>query len=96
MDWGIFQVETILEREEIHGKILLTLTHFGDHTLHHLFPTLDHSFLPYLHDILLQTCKEFKYEFKTCSWWGLTVGQFKQLVRTETNAVPVMLRKKKM
>lgn len=95
MDWGIFQLDTVMDRSDIKGKILLTLTHFGDHSLHHIFPTIDHALLPELHDTLIQTCQEFEADCRESRWWPLIKGQFQQLVRTETNPVPVMLRKKR-
>jgi len=95
LDWGIFQLDTVMDRTEIQG-ILLTLTHFGDHALHHLFPTIDHVHLPELTDILLETCEEFEAQCRTCRWWELIKGQFAQLRRTTTNPVPVSFRKKNM
>uniref|UniRef100_A0A336MXL3 CSON002711 protein n=1 Tax=Culicoides sonorensis TaxID=179676 RepID=A0A336MXL3_CULSO len=93
LDWGIFQLDAVMDRVEIQG-ILLTLTHFGDHALHHLFPTIDHVHLPELQPLLLETCKEFEAVCRDCRWWDLIKGQFEQLRRTEVNTVPVSLRKK--
>lgn len=95
LDWGIFQLDTVVDRSDIKGNILFTLTHFGDHALHHIFPTIDHAFLPHLEPILVQTCKEYEAEYRETRWWSLICGQFQQLVRTETNPIPVMLRKKR-
>lgn len=92
LDWGIFQLDAVMDRTEIQG-ILLTLTHFGDHALHHLFPTIDHIHLPELQPLLLETCKEFEAVCRECRWWELIKGQFCQLGRTEVNPVPVALRK---
>lgn len=92
LDWGIFQLDAVMDRTEIQG-ILLTLTHFGDHALHHLFPTIDHIHLPELQPLLLETCKEFEAVCRECRWWELIKGQFKQLGRAEVNPVPVSLRK---
>lgn len=38
-----------MERKEITGSPFLVLTNFGDHCLHHMFPTLDHSTLEHLY-----------------------------------------------
>ncbi|XP_063698557.1 cytochrome b5-related protein-like [Culicoides brevitarsis] len=92
LDWGIFQLDAVMDRTEIQG-IWLTLTHFGDHALHHLFPTIDHIHLPELQPLLLETCKEFEAVCRECRWWELIKGQFQQLGRTEVNPVPVSLRK---
>lgn len=96
MDWGIMTMDAIMDRTDIQANILLTLTHFGDHCLHHLFPTIDHALLPDLYDTLLSTCKEFETELRTARWWDLIVGQFQQLHRTKPNPVPVSFRKKKL
>lgn len=94
MDWGALTLDTVMDREMIRGNLLFTLTHFGDHCLHHLFPTIDHALLPDLEETVLRTCKEFEVEFRETRWWNLIVGQFEQLLRTEPNPVPVSLRKK--
>lgn len=83
MDWGIFQLDTIIDRQDIRGSHFLSLVHFGDHGLHHLFPTLDEGILPELYPILFDTMHEFKAEFLTYPWWKLIRGQFQQLTRTE-------------
>lgn len=73
-----------MEREELKGNTLLALTNFGDHTLHHLFPTLDHGVLPELYDILFETLFEFEAELQLYPWFFETIkGQFKQLTRTK-------------
>lgn len=95
MDWGLFQLDTCMDRSDIKGNLLLTLTHYGDHSLHHIFPTIDHALLPDLQGVLLQTCKDFEAECRETRWWPLIVGGFEQLVRTEPNPVPVMLRNKR-
>lgn len=66
----------------------LSLTHFGHHTLHHLFPTVDHTRLPALYPILARTMKEFGESFQTRSATELVIGQFRQLARDRTNTVP--------
>lgn len=87
MDWGIYQLDTVMDREDIKGSQFLVLTHFGEHALHHLFPTLDHSLLPQLHDLFYETIEEFEYEVKDCSWFEHIIGQHRQLKRESTNAM---------
>jgi len=87
-DWGLFEVDTIIERTELTHNIVLALTHFGDHSLHHLFPTLDHSVLPFLHSIFYETLEEFKGQAREQSILAHIIGQHKQLVRTAANPVP--------
>lgn len=64
VDWGIFQVIAVVRCDEIDNNLLFTSTTFGNHILHHLLPAVDHSKLPLVHDAFLQTCKEFKIDFK--------------------------------
>lgn len=87
-------LDTVMECETFRGNLFFTLTNFGDHCLHHLFPTVDHALLPDLAKIVLSTCKEFEMEFRSKPWWKMFIGQFEQLLRTEGNPVPVALRVK--
>ncbi|KAF4520005.1 hypothetical protein B566_EDAN007153 [Ephemera danica] len=74
-DWGLSQLDAVL-------------TNFGHHTLHHLFPTVDHAHLPRLYPALAETLDEFRVPFRTSSFSDLIIGQFMQLVRTEPNLEP--------
>ena len=80
-DWGIFQLDTVMDRADIKGSQFMVLTHFGEHALHHLFPTLDHAILPQLRDVFYQTVHEFEYDVKDCSWYEHLKGQLQQLAR---------------
>ncbi|KAF4520003.1 hypothetical protein B566_EDAN007151 [Ephemera danica] len=64
------------------------LTNFGHHTLHHLFPTVDHATLPLLYPALAETLSEFRMPFGVMSVWELVFGQYEQLARIESNPVP--------
>jgi len=83
-DWGIRQIEAVRDRKDITGNLLLVATTFGDHTLHHLFPTVDHSKLPLLYPVFLQTCEEFGVEFKFYTILSLMLGKYKQMARVTT------------
>lgn len=83
MDWGIYNLDTVIDRDELRGNHLLVISNFGDHALHHLFPTLDHGILPELYDILEETLIEFQAVLHHKKWWHCIVGQFKQLARIE-------------
>lgn len=83
LDFGIFQMGATVDRVEGSKTQFMILTLFGEHTLHHLFPTLDQALLPQLHDILLETCKEFDVEFRRFTWGKLFIGQFKELARKD-------------
>lgn len=84
MDFGIYQLSATIDRIDVKDSQFLTLTNFGHHVLHHMFPTLDHGLLPQLHDTLICTCHEFEGELREFPWWKLIVGQFKQLTRSDT------------
>lgn len=83
IDWGIYNLDTVIEREDIRGSHLLVLANFGNHALHHMFPTLDHGILPELYDVFEETLIEFQAELQQKKWWQCIIGQFKQLARTE-------------
>lgn len=82
-DWGIFQMDAVMDRKDITGSHFLVLTNFGDHTLHHLFPTIDHGKLEYLYPVFLKTCKEFGMEWRLSSQLELVKGQYLQLAKDE-------------
>ncbi|XP_026479660.1 cytochrome b5-related protein-like [Ctenocephalides felis] len=94
LDFGKFQIDTVMERQEVTGSLFLVLTTFGDHGLHHLFPTLDHAELPYLYPVFRQVCKEFGMNLRFTSQWDLFKGQFRQLLKTVPNMIaPDKVRK---
>lgn len=76
-------MDTMIDREDLHGNHFLAVANFGDHILHHLFPTLDHGYLKGLYPILHGTAKEFNLEARIQPWAPLIVGQHKQLARIE-------------
>lgn len=88
LDWGVFQLDAVMDRKDITGSHFLVLTNFGDHALHHLFPTLDHGILTYLYPVFLKTCKEFGVEWRLQSQLDLIKGQYRQLAKTEPNQTP--------
>ncbi|EDW04019.1 cytochrome b5-related protein [Drosophila grimshawi] len=87
-DWGLFQLDTIIDRGDLKWSDLLVLTHFGEHALHHMFPTLDHGVLKQLYPELQQTLAEFKCELREINHWGHIKGQNQQLLRTKPNPIP--------
>jgi len=82
-----------MDHKSIKGSLFLVLTHFGDHCLHHLFPTLDHAILPQLYPIFYQTCKEFETELAECNLLHHVIGQFSQLARIEPKTVARGIKK---
>nr|CAD7405177.1 unnamed protein product [Timema poppensis] len=87
-DWGLGQLDAVKDRKWISANILLVLTNFGNHALHHLFPTVDHDKLYDLKGVFKQTCKEFGVDFELAGVWECIAGQFRQLARDKVNPVP--------
>lgn len=85
MDWGLHQMDTSIERNEPINNIFMSLATFSDHTLHHLFPVLDHSLIPLLQETYEDTCKEFGLDLTPKPFMSVVCGQFKQLVRVTPN-----------
>lgn len=83
MDFGIVQMNAVIDCNDIKRSKALSLTFFGNHTLHHMFPTLDNSLLPQLNELFLDTCREFEIQLRELPMWPLVVGQFQQLQRTK-------------
>jgi fatty acid desaturase len=83
MDFGIYQLDTVVDRKDVKVSQFLVLTHLGEHTLHHFFPTLDHGLLPQLNKVFEDTCKEFDTELREFSWYKLLIGHHQQLARTK-------------
>lgn len=89
LDWGLYQLRTITDRSDIKGNHFWALTHFGDHILHHFFPTLDHGMLPQLYPILKRTLDDFNGgELRELSFVRHVIEQNKQLLRVEPNLRP--------
>lgn len=87
LDFGIYQMAATVDRKEANYSVPVSITHFGDHTLHHLFPSLDHALLPQLREILYETCKEFDLELRKWTLLHAAVEQFKQLARTKVTTL---------
>lgn len=87
-DWGLHQVDAIHERKELVGNIYLGLVLFGEHTLHHLFPTIDHVYLKELIPIYQETLQEFGVDMNEKSYPEIIGGTFVQLARNKPNLTP--------
>jgi fatty acid desaturase len=83
LDFGLYQLVTTIDRIEANSNLFMTLSFFGNHTLHHLFPTIDHSLLPQLLEEFMETCKEFELQIEKITMIKGIVGNFQQLARTE-------------
>jgi len=89
-DWGLHMLDTTRDMdksEEKYGSMAkpLVYTTFGNHLLHHMFPTVDHSKLGKLYPALFETLTEFgeKFDFKTLP--QLLLDYHAQLDRTQPN-----------
>ena len=54
---------------------------FNDHTIHHMFPTIDRGVLPEFKGILIETCKEFGVKYKECNFWENCAGVYRAIFR---------------
>jgi fatty acid desaturase len=93
-DFGIYQLSSIIDCSNRKSNQFWTLVSFGQHILHHFFPTLDHGLLPQLHDTFVEVCQEFDQELRELNCWQLIVGQFQQLQRTKPRTREQMKLKK--
>ena len=89
MDFGVLQLDTVIDRIDAKSNQFMVLANFGNHVLHHMFPTLDHGLLPQLNEVFLETCKEFEVEMKEYPWHNLIAGQFMQLTKTNPSALEI-------
>lgn len=69
-DFGICQLRAVIDRPDVNSTLFTSSTMFGDHALHHLFPTVDASRLYILRDVLKQTCLDFGLDVtvRTCTF----------------------------
>ncbi|KOB71837.1 Desaturase, partial [Operophtera brumata] len=74
LDWGIHQLDTVVERIDYAGNHFKSITRFGDHALHHLFPTLDHAELKYLYPTLLKHCEKFETQLRTNTFYEALIS----------------------
>lgn len=72
-----------------HKPLISVLTTFGEHPMHHLFPTVCHSKLKYIKPIVLETLQEFSEGFPEMTQWELFIGTHLQMARTKPNPVSV-------
>jgi len=58
-DWGLCQLDAVGERHDTDHNLLTSLTTYGNHALHHLFPTFDHDQLDHIDHVFRDTCRTF-------------------------------------
>ncbi|XP_039749545.1 cytochrome b5-related protein-like isoform X1 [Pararge aegeria] len=83
LDWGMHELEAVMDRPNINDSHFKVMTFFGHHSLHHLFPTLDHALLEYLYPVFLKQCEKYKANFRQMSQLELFIGQLKMTLKTE-------------
>lgn len=95
LDWGISQLDTTADRFEVMGSHLLSLLTFGDHAVHHLFPTLDQAVLESLYPVIGETLKQFNLNLRMTNHHDMIFGYFKRLAIDKPNVNPPDLLKGK-
>lgn len=96
LDWGLYQLDSTIDRNDIKGSQFMVLTHFGEHILHHLFPTIDHGLLPQLYPVLWQTLDEFNEQLYQYPFLKHLLEQNLQLLRTKAHVKPIHELRKKL
>ncbi|XKL67594.1 hypothetical protein PGB90_003085 [Kerria lacca] len=86
-DWGLHQVDATRDRREIIGNKYVGLIVFGEHTLHHLFPTIDFCYLQQLLPIYYETLEEFGIELNVKPIANIFFNSFLQLARINPNLI---------
>ena len=79
-DWGIHQVDSVRDVKKTPNLFLVSTT-FGNHILHHLFPTVDHSKLDLLWPAFSETCLEFGIEYSFMGAGDMLRGMHLQIMR---------------
>jgi hypothetical protein len=103
-DWGLAQLDCVMDRGDLNGvsvaadgrisssgsawHFVLVLCNFGHHTLHHMFPTVDHFHLRLLYPLFEETLAHFRLRYKVESSAALVGAQFLQLARNVPNTTP--------
>lgn len=86
-DWGEHQVEALLDRKDINANTFAVVTLFGEHALHHMFPTLDHTVLKYLHPLFIKVCEKYKANYRVSTQFQMALGQIKETMRTNFKTI---------
>ncbi|KAI9010183.1 hypothetical protein DFJ74DRAFT_686289 [Hyaloraphidium curvatum] len=70
-DFGLFQMEVTGDKRETYliknnvWRTIVNLTTLSDHTMHHLFPAVDHAYYGLLYPELADACRKFGVRFET-------------------------------
>jgi hypothetical protein len=87
-DFGLGQIDAVRDHPEFaHNRFIVLLT-FGEHCLHHLFPTMDLTNLHHFYPAFHETCQEFGVKYKPLKFLELCKGQFQLLAKNVPNPLP--------
>lgn len=82
LPYSLRQLDTVLEKNDaVHSTLLAISTTFGEHPLHHLFPTVCQSKLSMLKPIFEQTLEEFQTKNRKVTQLELFRGTYQQYMR---------------
>lgn len=84
------ELEAVMDRSDINDSHFKVMTFFGHHSLHHLFPTVDHAVLEHLYPVFLEHCDKYRANFKVTTQLDLFIGQ----IRTTLKTRPTLLSEK--
>ena len=92
-DWGLCQLDAVRDRRDVNGNLLAELISYGNHVLHHLFPTVDHGLLSLLQDDFMETCRKFHVDNpeqfqQSLTQWDRYTGMLEQLARVAARKRP--------
>ncbi|CAH0702839.1 unnamed protein product [Spodoptera exigua] len=87
VDWGMHELEAVMDRNDINDNFFKVMTFFGDHALHHLFPTLDHALLRHLYPVFLKHCEEFRANYRLTSQYDFFIAQLRMAVKEDPNVL---------
>ncbi|KAI9019130.1 hypothetical protein DFJ74DRAFT_676117 [Hyaloraphidium curvatum] len=87
-DFGLLQLEATSDRVELYAPnhdlmLPFILSTFGDHSMHHLFPTVDHAYHRHLYGDLAEVCNRFGIRFAFTSTWDEIVMFWRQISRID-------------
>ena len=87
-DFGLGQIDAVRDHVEFAHNPFIVLVTFGEHCLHHLFPTIDHTNLHHFYPVFHQTCQEYGVKYKPLKFLQLCKGQFQLLAKNNPNPKP--------
>lgn len=87
-DWGLIQLDATRDRAEVKGNLFLVAITLGDHSLHHLLPSVDHSKLPYIYPVLFEMCEEYNIPYRFYSQWEMFKGKYRALANNVPSTQP--------